>query len=839
DASAFVGEIVHASPLDGAATSDAASSIPLLSSEDVARFWTERRDAFVAKRGWESRADGVGDAAGLDLELKFLPSESLQELLAGRSGDGSSAAESRSFVAINTICFFADELPCVAVIDANCKLDTAQIALFAGVGRRRIKLATSLECQQVFGFSPGTVPPFGHRVIETVEGDGVVGHEGTEQTTCEVRPAIFVDRSLEQFEYLVGGGASFTALLSVSSKAFFSVIAIEAVGDIQRSTGPPSLSSSFATLSLANAAASRQSALSSADASGSVAAHDADTGGNAVDIEMKFLADAMVARVGKWMRTIGIDVVIWDSSGPMLKTNGSGRDPKAGLLGLAAREQRVVLTRDKKLADRRDAGACFVVSSDDPFQQFQEIKAHFALQLRKDEMMSRCAVCNAKSFKRVDAAYARAQTAFEVPARVLEIVDEFWVCTLCDKIFWEGPKFSSAYDNVMRMFDGAYEPEAALGWHRERATHSMMPPQNDDATAAGESAAPDASVTCSAAKSPAPAMFRYTPPPYFDARSRVPRFLQRALADAFMFVVYHYNLWALPALGFFYALYQSGHGLIALALVAIYIPRLLDGSERTANGRPWPWLWLSPVWRFCSEFLGVTVTREQELDPAKRYIFGFHPHGILILSRIATYGGTWEAVFPGISVRLLGASAVFHVPLAREICLWLNAVDASRSTAEKVLKSGRSVMVYPGGIPEIFLTEPESKENKVLLKNRLGFVKLAIRHGAELVPVFTFGEKWLFNVWTPPKRAISFFRKVLKIPIIVFWGRFLWMPRRLPAGKRFGIVYGKPIPTAQIDEPTDAEVQKVHALYVAEIERLFAQYKGEFGYDADETLVVM
>lgn len=377
-------------------------------------------------------------------------------------------AANSSNPASTALCVYV-ELPCVACIDATCKLDTAQIALFAGVGRRRIKLATSLECQQVFGFAPGTVPPFGHRVIETLDSDGVVVPEDADKTTRKgVRPAIFVDRSLKRFEYLVGGGASYKALLWVSSKAFFSVIEIEAIGDIQRGTGLPSLSSSLASMALSTSTTSRQGALSSADASPTVSARNDSDDTNAVEIEMKFLADAMVARVGKWMRTIGIDVVIWDPSGPALKTNG-GRDPKAGLLGLAAREQRVVLTRDKKLADRRDAGACFVVSSDDPFQQFQEIKTHFALQLRKDEMMSRCAVCNAKSFKRVDAAYARAQTAFEVPARVLEIVDEFWVCTLCDKIFWEGPKFSSAYDNVMRMFDDAYEPETTQGWHRERA----------------------------------------------------------------------------------------------------------------------------------------------------------------------------------------------------------------------------------------------------------------------------------------------------------------------------------------------------------------------------------
>jgi diacylglycerol O-acyltransferase-2 len=32
-----------------------------------------------------------------------------------------------------------------------------------------------------------------------------------------------------------------------------------------------------------------------------------------------------------------------------------------------------------------------------------------------------------------------------------------------------------------------------------------------------------------------------------------------------------------------------------------------------------------------------------------------------------------------------------------------------------------------------------------VLKNRLGFVKLAMNHGADLVPTFVFGEKWLYK----------------------------------------------------------------------------------------------
>lgn len=94
------------------------------------------------------------------------------------------------------------------------------------------------------------------------------------------------------------------------------------------------------------------------------------------------------------------------------------------------------------------------------------------------------------------------------------------------------------------------------------------------------------------------------------------------------------------------------------------------------------------------------------------------------------------------------------------------------------------------------------------------------------------------SVWNPPKGVIAFFRKTLKIPMIFFWGKFMWMPKRMPEGKRFGVVYGKPIPTKLTAEPTEAEIRAVHTQYVAEIERLFSQYKASYGYDEDETLVI-
>lgn len=47
----------------------------------------------------------------------------------------------------------------------------------------------------------------------------------------------------------------------------------------------------------------------------------------------------------------------------------------------------------------------------------------------------------------------------------------------------------------------------------------------------------------------------------------------------------------------------------------------------------------------------LNIIREKELDPSKAYIFGLHPHGIIVLSRMAWFGGLWAKTFPGVSVR--------------------------------------------------------------------------------------------------------------------------------------------------------------------------------------------
>ncbi len=54
------------------------------------------------------------------------------------------------------------------------------------------------------------------------------------------------------------------------------------------------------------------------------------------------------------------------------------------------------------------------------------------------------------------------------------------------------------------------------------------------------------------------------------------------------------------------------------------------------------------------------------------------------------------------------------------------------------VKRGRNVLIVPGGARESIVAHPGTMN--LLLRNRKGFVRLALNQGKPLVPVLSFGE---------------------------------------------------------------------------------------------------
>ncbi|ETK78100.1 hypothetical protein L915_15835 [Phytophthora nicotianae] len=375
---------------------EASCMTKLVTPQDVLQFWEDRRRALLLEQ-----------KLTFDTTLKFLTKDQMTAMLQDPQED----ADTRDFIAVNSICIFIAETPSVVCIEANYKLDMVQIARLRGVGRRKVRLAAASECRRVFGFAPGTVAPFGHKPWTSKSED---------KSTHPVLINLFVDSRLQKAQYLAAGSGSPDKVIWVESKAFFALISIELLDDISIPRDSPT----------------------SVDNTDKTSGNIAET--EPKPLEHKFLADSMVTQVGRWLRTIGVDVVTWNPED--VKATRS-TDPKSVMLAFAATEDRIVLTRDTGLPSRRDAGACFVLSDDECYKQFREVKLQFGLVNHIGTRSSRCARCNSDTFSPINADSARKKMSERLRKKVPISVTTFWNCDGCGRVYWEGPKYTPSTNN--------------------------------------------------------------------------------------------------------------------------------------------------------------------------------------------------------------------------------------------------------------------------------------------------------------------------------------------------------------------------------------------------------
>jgi 2-acylglycerol O-acyltransferase 2 len=166
------------------------------------------------------------------------------------------------------------------------------------------------------------------------------------------------------------------------------------------------------------------------------------------------------------------------------------------------------------------------------------------------------------------------------------------------------------------------------------------------------------------------------------------------------------------------------------------------------------WLRSSKLWSLFGAYFPARLHRSQELEPTRKYIFGYHPHGIIshgAFAAFATEALGFGQLFPGITNTLLTLDANFSIPLYRDWAIRLGLQSVSRESCENLLTKGgingagmgRAITIVIGGARESLDASPNSL--KLVLKKRKGFVKLAVRTGADLVPVLSFGENDLYD----------------------------------------------------------------------------------------------
>jgi len=242
------------------------------------------------------------------------------------------------------------------------------------------------------------------------------------------------------------------------------------------------------------------------------------------------------------------------------------------------------------------------------------------------------------------------------------------------------------------------------------------------------------------------------------------------------------------------------------------------------------------ICQYPMKWFPIQIVRTEVIDPSKQYTFGLHPHGLMPWG-LFPVGRTkqWNELFPGLSIRCLAADVLFKIPIAREATILAGGVSCHFKSASYVLEEGHSIAVIPGGVAEMLESEP-SKE-VLVLKNRKGFVRLAITNGTDLVPCYCFGVTDLYAQFQYMKDFRSWLLKKTRIGFTFGWGRSFY--NILPKKRPLLIVVGKPIEVKKCSDPSEEQIDEIHKRYMQSLVDLYYNHRDSIdGYKGRELTVL-
>ncbi|XP_061595835.1 2-acylglycerol O-acyltransferase 3b [Cololabis saira] len=263
------------------------------------------------------------------------------------------------------------------------------------------------------------------------------------------------------------------------------------------------------------------------------------------------------------------------------------------------------------------------------------------------------------------------------------------------------------------------------------------------------------------------------------------------------------------------------------------------GGRKTRFVRTWR------VWEHFRDFFPVKLVKTVELDPNRNYVLGSHPHGIMCMGAFACFSTDscgFSDTFPGMRVTLAILAGLFKIPIFREYLLCGGICPVSKPSLVHLLSksgSGNAVVIVVGGAKESLASSPGV--HTVVMKHRKGFVRVALEFGADLVPVYTFGENELFrqlifSEGSLGRRLQDLFKKVMGFAPCLFVGeRFGFLPYKTAVTT----VVGSPVSVRKCSSPTEDEVDHYHRLYMEALTTLFHQHKVSCGLSESHQLRII
>lgn len=145
----------------------------------------------------------------------------------------------------------------------------------------------------------------------------------------------------------------------------------------------------------------------------------------------RFLADAMLGRLVKWLRLLGYDTLYANDLDDI------------GIIRQARAQGRLILTRDTGLVRRKGVHAIFI-ESEDTLEQAAQVVTAFPPP--PQGLFSRCPVCNEPLLE-----VMKEEIQQQVPPYVYATQERFRRCPRCGRLFWRGTHWQRIRERLAKI----------------------------------------------------------------------------------------------------------------------------------------------------------------------------------------------------------------------------------------------------------------------------------------------------------------------------------------------------------------------------------------------------
>ncbi len=152
---------------------------------------------------------------------------------------------------------------------------------------------------------------------------------------------------------------------------------------------------------------------------------------------IRFVVDVNLGKLARMLRWLGFDT--------LYRNDYQDRE----IVDISVKQQRIILTRDRRLLYAKAVTHGYWVREVDPERQIKEILTRFDLR-RQIIPYARCQECNG-----LVSAVDKAVVLPRLEPKTIRYYNKFYQCADCGKVYWKGSHYSHMQEKLQRLLEDA------------------------------------------------------------------------------------------------------------------------------------------------------------------------------------------------------------------------------------------------------------------------------------------------------------------------------------------------------------------------------------------------